>query len=134
MLGYYGTGNSLYLSVSEQPYDLSTGLAITASDIKWKDKSLLHTGNKPTGTYTGNGSATTRTINVGGIGKALLLRCNELYTLIVSNSGAFGYAYDGRTLISLPYNEINFTNGVLTIATANAYVNGNSYPYKYDLI
>ena len=95
---------------------------------------LLHTGNKPTGTYTGNGSATSRTINVGGIGSALLLRCNELYTLIVSNSGAFGYAYDGRTLISLPYNEINFTNGVLTIATTSAYVNGSSYPYKYDLL
>lgn len=78
---------------------------------------LLHTGNKPSGTYTGNGDATSRTIATGGIGKCLYIQGNDSMCFV----GAYGgimmdLASDG--VKRLHYNEIHFENGVLTITTA----------------
>lgn len=57
---------------------------------------ILHTGNKPTGSYTGNGSATQRTIQTGSIGSVYLVRRNDTTdALIVSPNGYFGVA-DGQ--------------------------------------
>lgn len=97
-------------------------------------RDILHTGNKPTGTYTGNGDATERTINIGGIGSTLTLMAGlGLYHLTVGNSGAYGYAGDSKMPISLPGEEINFRNGILTIASTSIYVNGNAYQYHWEL-
>ena len=81
------------------------------------NRKILHTGNKPTGTYVGNGDATSRTIATGGIGKCLYIQGNDSMCFV----GAYGgimidLASDG--VKRLHYNEIHFENGVLTITTA----------------
>lgn len=81
---------------------------------------LLHTGNKPTGTYTGNGDATARTIATGGIGKALLVYGGG-YGAIVYPDGAI--IMNGTTVTSLPVTQCSFNDGNLVLATANAALN-----------
>ena len=46
---------------------------------------ILHTGNKPTGTYTGNGSATERTIETGGIGSVVAIWSTNSLAIIGLN-------------------------------------------------
>ena len=61
-------------------------------------KELLHTGNKPTGTYTGNGDATTRTIAIGSIGKVFAVRQQGSTNFaIVTQSGYIGK--QGNTVV-----------------------------------
>lgn len=55
----------------------------------------LHTGNKPTGTYTGNGSAEPRTINVGGIGNVVLIRQGGSTNHIIADTSGFFGVSDG---------------------------------------
>ena len=50
------------------------------------DFNVFHTGNKPTGTYTGSGTATSKTVSTGGIGNALLI-ISDYGTAIVTQSG-----------------------------------------------
>ena len=94
---------------------------------------VLHTGNKPTGSYTGNGSATSRTINTGGIGSELLFRCGgevglfSKYGGVVFNSGMSQVFY-------FTAEEMKFENGVLTLATASVYVNDNGGSYEYRVL
>ncbi len=122
-----------YLFVSPYGDDTSHAskcLAIYPDVIKWKNQELLHTGNKPTGTYTGNGSATERTINVGGIGDVLYVK-NANNFAIVSTSGAIVANDSGVTRLSKE--EAFFANGVLTLKTTNNALNGNLATYPYEL-
>lgn len=134
MLAYYGTGNSLYLSVSEQPYDLSTGLAITASDIKWKDKSLLHTGNKPMGSYVGNGSSETRNIVTNGSGYCILVwnSHDASSVAIVTPWGAICKV--GTTCHALDYGSCGVDMGVMRLNTADNMLNGSGITYHYQVL
>lgn len=94
---------------------------------------LLHTGNKPTGAYTGNGSATARTINIGGIGNALVI--NGPYTTVwVGNNGAIGIYQDSTTVGFLNKSEILFKDGVLTISTAKGLVNESGETFTYQVL
>lgn len=40
-----GAINCLSMAVSSTPWDVSTGLSITASNVKWKNQDVLHKGN-----------------------------------------------------------------------------------------
>lgn len=93
---------------------------------------LLHTGNKPTGSYTGNGSATERTINVGGIGKVLHISGGG-YGVFVDYDGAIAHSWEGGSPITFPSSEIKFRNGVLTMASASSVFNLNGTTFTYDL-
>ena len=98
-----------------------------------EDKEVLHTGNKPSGSYTGNGDATERTINVGGIGKVLFVRSSNGYETYVSEFGAF-YLNAGVNLQVIKYTEYSFVNGVLKIATTNEAVNHAGSTHDYWLL
>ena len=93
---------------------------------------ILHTGNKPTGTYTGNGSATERTVNIGGVGETLRIVNSALGIAFVTNDGAHCITKDGVLII--PPSECKFTNGTLTMATTSSVVNANGYGFSYDLL
>lgn len=95
--------------------------------------SVLHTGNKPSGSYTGNGSATARTIETGGIGNALLLRGGNGASAIISNAGAIIWDTSGVVTV-LSNNEINFWDGVLTIKTTNSFLNASGVTYNYQVL
>ena len=86
--------------------------------------------NKPSGSYTGNGSATTRTINVGGIGNLLVIIGNGALTF-VTNGG--GWTLLGGTTPKMNWN-IGYSNGVLTLSTDDIYVNDNGTGFFYYVL
>ena len=90
---------------------------------------------KRSSSYEGNGTTSTRNISVGNTGNALLLYTEDcMYNsmFIVTESGAFGM-YNMET-VGIAKNEINFKNGLLTLATNSNYVNQNGITYKYQVL
>ena len=98
----------------------------------YANKVVLHTGNKPSGSYTGNGSAAARTINTGGIGNAIIVR-NSYMTCIVTNDMAFAINSSG-TVKAFTSSEISFLNGVLTLQTSDTWINNSSNTYLYQVL
>ena len=96
-----------------------------------KEYSLLHTGNKPTGTYTGNGSATERVIRTEGLGDVCAIKGNG-YSAIVFYSGAIGIAGQNSTWIG--ESELKFRGGTLTIATDSKFANLSGATYTYQVL
>lgn len=92
---------------------------------------VLHTGNKPSGSYTGNGSVAERTINIGGVGPVLLIYTSSNIA-IVSNHSTFVIRATGE-IVRLVSSLCKFSNGVLTLATADVSVNG-TYTYYYQVL
>lgn len=85
--------------------------------------------NKPGGNYSGNGDATTRTVDTGGLGHVLVAYTSVSIALIT---------YSGALCCNLNTGEVTshknakFQNGVLTLTTAGDMVNysGNTYNYQ----
>lgn len=93
---------------------------------------LLHTGNKPSGTYTGNGSATSRTISTGGLGGVVVITGNG-GTTIATNDVSFCVTKDGITpLIGTCYH--NPSSGGLILSTDNSYLNASGVTYTYRVL
>ena len=96
---------------------------------------ILHTGNKPSGSYTGNGDATERVINTGGIGHAVMI--TSAYSWLLVRSGGLGISsyYDGvNGVVTFPYAKVRFRDGVLTLNTADDLLNGNGRTYEYQVL
>ena len=110
----------------------------SASPVSYYDKNgnggAVHgTFNKPFGSYSGNGSASPRTIQTGGIGRLLLVyKEGSDIAALVTPQGAFvkniGEA-DGTQASSAYY-----VNGVFYIATTSAYFNQSGATYYYQVI
>lgn len=92
---------------------------------------VLHTGNKPTGTYTGNGSATSRTIDTGGLGSVCVITSSKGNCIVLTN-GAFYWL--GSTTGAVAAGVCKFTDGVLTLATALDAFNANGITYTYQVL
>lgn len=84
--------------------------------------------NKPSGSYTGNGSA--RTIDVGGIGKVLRIVGNGCYALVTHN-GAF--VSNGSTVTAEKELTCNDDTGKLEIP-ASSKLNTSGKLYYYQLL
>ena len=118
--GYYGVNGELgYLGFDgvEKP---------TFQQKDGTKRELLHTGNKPTGSYTGNGDATKRTINTGGVGNvAMIYRSGEMY--IVTASGVLKVNSSGISFGT----TASFVGGTLKISSASEMnVSGVTYTYQ----
>ena len=87
--------------------------------------------NKPSGSYTGNGSTAKRTISMDGIGHALLVWGNG-YSNIITPQGGIGFAYDDTDPIKTPYAECFFENRTLTLETAADHLNKSGATYYYE--
>lgn len=75
---------------------------------------LLHTGNKPTGTYTGNGEA--RTVNVGGVGSMVEIHSYHQKRLCSLVTRHFSICFDPASN-NIVYNmNSTFLEGSLTLA------------------
>lgn len=126
-----GVIKHLYLGVG---YSKTESLTVTADDIKWKNNDILHTGNKPSGSYVGNGDATGRTIDVGGVGDALLVwredgvSTSVLVTHVGWFGGKAGSSCEHETTARLSaYNNFN-------LWTTHEALNANGVTYKYRLL
>ena len=90
---------------------------------------ILHTGNKPSGSYTGNGDATLRDITTGGIGKCCMVYGGTDEVAYVVPIGTFFQAEGVVKYTS----DVYFGDGVLHVR--NAYiVNTNGVTYNYQVL
>lgn len=89
-------------------------------------------GNKPTGSYTGNGSATARTIQTGGIGNGVLINSSHGIAAIVTPHGTI--YKNATTLGALMYTDGGFSNGVLTITSQHEALNASGVTYVYQVL
>lgn len=92
---------------------------------------IHHTGNKPSGSYTGNGDATTRTIDTGGIGECICIYSDSGGVALITRYG--GILTLSTTLSSIFFNVINFSNGIITINSSNEF-NTNGFVYHYQVL
>lgn len=92
--------------------------------------------NKPSGSYTGNSSSATRTINIGGIGNILFITSPYGFGFVTADGGFFIQAtYDTTSyVVSYSSSYIKFVDGVLTIASSSSYINNSSYEYTYRVL
>ena len=89
--------------------------------------------NKTSGSYTGNGSATSRTIDTGGVGNAILIWSSNGYMSLCSVYGGFGRTAN-VTAQALSANIVKFENGILTLTTDNVALNANGVTYYYQVL
>lgn len=95
---------------------------------------VLHTGNKPEGTYTGNGSATSRTINTGGIGNVIFLKSASSNLGFFSRNGGVMYNLQSKTFEYFYEDKMYFRDGNLYIATDSSLVNYNGSVFTYYVV
>lgn len=95
-----------------------------------KHYNLLHTGNKPSGSYTGNGSAAARTIDTGGIGQAMLIR-SDSYGNVIASAYSSKLGENPKNFTTL---EVSYSNGKLYLATNHDAVNRSGVTYYYQVL
>ena len=115
-LGFYGVDNLVFVKGDSSAY-----------------YNLLHTGNKPTGTYTGNGSATSRQIATNGFSNAICIFGGGAWA-IITPQGGIGASANGGALTVYSKAEANFSGGVLTLATASSIINDNGITHSYHVL
>lgn len=94
---------------------------------------MHHEGNKPSGTYNGNGSATARTVATGGIGDMLLLYSDDMQKqAIVTPLGAF--TFENNEVNLYPKTKIYYTNGTLYLTNTELAFNKSGTTYTYRCI
>ena len=95
-------------------------------------KELLHTGNKPTGTYTGNGSATSRTIQTNAVGRAVCIRNNNDWSfVVVYSNGYFGKDKNGSFVSG---SDCSTGSGTIVLTTASEILNASGVQYTYEYL
>lgn len=91
---------------------------------------ILHTGNKPTGTYTGNGSATTRTISTNGLGNCVLIFRGASCFAILSQAGYI--AFNGTSVVC--GTDAYFSTGKIYISSTSELFNTSGISYEYQVL
>lgn len=92
---------------------------------------LLSRGNKPVITYTGNGSATARTIDTGGIGNCCVIHSDDGAAIV---TGINGIAFNYANVITVPNAQCHFNDGVLTLATTDSRLNAAGRTYHCQVL
>ena len=115
--------------------EVSLALITKENAIKFKPKDgisrhLFGEHNKPSGSYTGNGSATKREIAIDGIGELLVIYTGTSICF-AGYSGGVAFRYEDKTVSYFNSNELSFRNGSLAIASTDINLNKNSQNYKY---
>ena len=104
-----------------------------AGELTWKGNNILTVGNKPYGSYTGNGSAASWDLALSALGFTCAINGNGYFGLVGPNGGIFTQ-YNSGSVISLPSSECKFNNAKLTIATTSEVVNKNGSVYSYQVL
>ena len=98
-------------------------------DVNNNANTILHTGNKPTGSYTGTGAS--RTVNTGGIGGVCIIYHSAFGISIVTSGGAICCNASGA-ITFLNADKLKFVDGIITMTETNSIYNnsGNSFTYQ----
>lgn len=94
--------------------------------------SVLTTKEKPTGSYTGNGRTTSRTIKVGGTGNVLYVQSSAGGFSIVTPMGSI--AFGGGDPLALVGSVAYFAGGSLVMKTDHFLFNQNGATYTYQVL
>lgn len=137
MCDFDSSGKEANINVRACANDIKNMVRFTydKKDGNAKSYNLFGEHNKPTGSYTGNGSATERVIQTGGIGNLIVILNNTTGGMILATPyGAFG-ATHGMTHPEFYTNDkFTFNSGVLTIKTSDGLLNGSGHSYTYHII
>ena len=98
-----------------------------------REYTVLHTGNKPSGSYTGNGDASMRKIDTKGLGGVVAIWGGVQVTFVTAN-GTINRNVSTGADAALPFAQANFANGVLTLATTSPAVNASGVTYYYQVL
>ena len=93
--------------------------------------SIFGEHNKPVGSYTGNGSAASRTIETGGIGHVVKIHSSKGTAFVTP---ANGLCYSSGGVDVLVSTASKMVDGVITLATDNAQLNANGVTYYYQVL
>ena len=88
-----------------------------------------HEGNKPTGSYTGNGGSVERTIAVGGIGHALFVWSAKGWAVVASNAAV---TFSGTGAVAVA--AATFGSGNLKLSTISDMLNASGVTYYYQVL
>ena len=83
--------------------------------------------NKPSGSYTGNGSTSARTVQVGGAGDVLMIRRNRVCHFVSADGVNYTGGSSGTT-------GTTFADGVLTIGSSDDELNVSGEAYYYTVL
>lgn len=126
--------NSRYIVVQDHDYQALIKYALQFASVRngvvEGQYQIFGEHNKPSGTYTGNGSATRRTVDTGAINGSLLYVVGNNGSALVTASGAICIS-TGGTVTYLKQSEAKFLSGVLTLATTNSILNANGQNMSY---
>lgn len=123
---------SLYNAIGQS--SITNALLLTcAENGTANDYKIFGDHNKPSGTYTGNGSATERVINTGGVGNNCLIWGNDCVTLFTANVGGVSLKLDNNSVVGLGATAYS-GSGNIYLKTASETVNANGKTYYYQWI
>lgn len=103
----------------------------TRAEGNYTDYNILHTSNKPSGSYTGNGDATERTIDVGGIGNVLAIWSHHASCYVTAAGVIFLY---NDQIFGFGSSKVKFVDGYLTIAESHDALNQLGTVYGYQVL
>lgn len=101
-----------------------------------KEYQIFGSHNKPNGIYKGNGSTTRREIEIGGTNEfaSTLQITGNGYSFTVTPNGAYGINYVGQSMKIFSEEQCKYSEGVLTIATADEALNASEMTYYYKVL
>lgn len=124
---YNNNGNGLEAETIQEALD-------ELKNITDETDRVIDTMKKPTGTYEGNGSATTRTIHVGGTGGWLGV-CSGSYIIgIITQNGAMFFNTTNSAVKCFPVSQAKYMSGNLTISSADDLLNKKDSAYHYQVL
>lgn len=128
-----GTDNRLYYNTFVDVNGVGTWSGWKNLPTMFDLANYIAKADKPTGTYTGNGSSAARTIQTGGIGLTLMIYASHFsYVAFVTPQGAILATNNSVTYANIE--NVSFAKGVLTLATTNEILNKSGADYWYQVL
>jgi hypothetical protein len=93
---------------------------------------LFHTGNKPIGTYVGNGDAKEHGVDTKGMGSVAVIWSNLGMGFVTPVGGLFVNGTGG--IVYLSSQAYHIASGFITLRTSDPLVNENGITYKYQVL
>lgn len=88
--------------------------------------------NKPSGSYTGNGSATSRNIDIGVNAGCVLINYGQGFAIVTRSIGIYDKA--GGTMGEVTYNMAHLEGNNIVLGTADSVLNGSGTSYTYRVL
>lgn len=97
---------------------------------------VLHSGNKPTGSYTGNGSSTLREIDLtNNVNcRGVIIVSTSGYMALITSQGAIIKNGSDTSVTGLPTTQVNWNDGKIKITSTHDALNKNGEIYYYQCL